>query len=477
MSESSPRILPVILSGGAGTRLWPVSRRQKPKQFLNLVTDDPLIVDTARRVADPAVFLPPMFVANDEHRFMIAEAMREAGLAHGPIVLEPEARNTAAPVAAAALLAHTMPGRPLVLVLPSDHIIQQQDAFADAIDRGTKACSHGFLTIFGISPDRPDTGYGYIRSGGSLDGAADVDIVERFTEKPSPDAAQAMLDEGGWSWNSGMFMFHPDDALAAFDAHAPETLASCRQSVADATEDLDFLRLAPAPWSAITPQPFDIAVMEKTDKAAVVRADMGWSDIGTWDALAAASTPDADGNVTSGETVAIDARNSFLHSQGPLIAALGVDGLTVVATDDAVMVAPQSRAQDVRKLVDALSTGGHAQLDGSAIGYRPWGYYEEIDGGPGFKVKRLVVNPGQTLSRQMHHRRAEHWVVVSGTATVLRGDEEMTVRENESIYIPVETVHRLENKGETPLQVIEVQTGDYLEEDDIVRFDDVYGRV
>ncbi len=477
MTDHNVKILPVILSGGAGTRLWPVSRRQKPKQFLRMVTDEPLIVDTARRTEDSARFLPPVFVANDEHRFMIAEAMREAGMPHGPIVLEPEAKNTAAPVAAAALLAQRTHTDQLVLVLPSDHVIQDLNAFDSALDRGVDAAMAGYLTVFGIEPNRPDTGYGYIQSGNPLVSDGVANVVATFTEKPTLSRAEEMLAAGGWSWNSGMFLFRASDAIAAFDAYQPSLLAACRKSVAEAAADLDFLRLDPTAWSAIDPQPFDTAIMERTDKAAVVPVDMGWNDIGTWDALAEIGDKDATGNVTSSNTVAVDIKGSQLHSQGPLIAALGIENLTVVATSDAILVMPNDRAQDVRLLVEKMGDEGRDELDGSAIGYRPWGYYEEIDSGPGFKVKRLVVNPGQTLSRQMHHRRAEHWVVVSGTAHVLRGDEELVIEQNQSIYIPVETIHRLANHGDLPLQVIEVQTGDYLEEDDIVRFDDVYGRV
>ena len=475
MADDGKKILPVILSGGAGTRLWPISRQQKPKQFLRLVTDAPLIVDTARRVAAHDRFLPPVFVANDEHRFMIAEAMREADLPHGPIVLEPAAKNTAAPVAAAALLATQHDPDQLVLILPSDHVIKDLDAFIAALDQGKQAALDGYLTVFGTTPDRPDTGYGYIQSGEAL--ASGARSVNQFSEKPTAERASEMLSEGGWSWNSGMFLFRASDAIAAFETYQPTILRACRDSVDQAAADLDFLRLASEPWASIAAQPFDKAIMEHTERAAVIATDMGWSDIGTWDALAEVGTKDASGNVLSDHAVAVDVRNSLVHSQGTLVAVLGLDDVAVVATDDAVLVAPMARAQDVRLLVDELAASGRYELAGSAVGYRPWGHYEEIDSGPGFKVKRLVVNPGQTLSRQMHHRRAEHWVVVTGTAHVLRGDEELIIEQNQSIYIPVETVHRLSNQGDVPLQVIEVQTGDYLEEDDIVRFDDVYGRV
>lgn len=474
----SDKILPVILSGGAGTRLWPVSRRHRPKQFLPIVSDDPLIVDTARRVADAAKFAAPMFVANDEHRFMIAQAMRDADLDCGTIVLEPEGRNTAASVCAAALIAAADGGAdPTLLVLPSDHLIADVHAFDAVIAKGARAAADGFLTVFGIRPTAPETGYGYIRAGKDIDTADGVMHVEAFVEKPSRDRAEMLLSEGGWTWNSGMFLLGAQAVIAAFEKHAPDILSACRAAVDGAGRDLDFLRLDKDAWASIPAQPFDKAIMEKTDRAAVVAAEMGWSDIGTWSALAEIGTKDDDGNVTRGTVVTVDTADSLAVSDGPLIALLGVEDLAVVATNDAVLVLPKDRAQDVKRMVDALIAEGRAELDGSAVVYRPWGHYEDIDAGPGFRAKRLVVDPGQKLSKQMHNHRAEHWVVVSGTASVLKGEEELTVRENESVYIPVGTIHSLANKGTEPLKVIEVQTGDYLEEDDIVRFEDVYGRV
>ena len=474
--SADERILPVILSGGAGTRLWPVSRRHRPKQFLPIVSDDPLIIDTARRVGDPARYLPPLFVANDEHRFMIAQAMRDADLTCGPIALEPEGRNTAASICAAALIAHGNGSGPLMLVLPSDHLITDLTAFEDVVAVGAKAATEGFLTVFGIQPTAPETGYGYIKSGSEIAAASGTSHVDTFVEKPDRAKAETLLAEGGWTWNSGMFLMRASATIDAFKEHAPEILKACEQSVEAAQRDLDFLRLSAETWENAPAMPFDKAIMEKTAHAAVVPADMGWSDIGTWSALADVGSKDSHGNVAKGAVVTLDSTNSLAVSDGPLIAMLGVQDLVVVATDDAVLVLPKDRAQDVKSLVDALTAEGRSELEGSAVVYRPWGHYEDIDAAPGFRAKRLVVDPGQKLSKQLHNRRAEHWVVVAGTATVLRGEDELTVHENESIYIPVGTVHSLANKGSEPLKVIEVQTGDYLEEDDIVRFEDLYGR-
>jgi mannose-1-phosphate guanylyltransferase/mannose-1-phosphate guanylyltransferase/mannose-6-phosphate isomerase len=472
-----PKIHPVILSGGAGTRLWPLSRELFPKQLLPLAGPDSLLQDTALR-AQGEGFAAPVIVCNAEHRFAIAEQLRQAGIAPAALLLEPIGRNTAAAVAAAAahLAAAGAADEDCLLVLPSDHVVTARDAFLAAVARAAAAAARGHLVTFGISPSGPETGYGYIRQGTALDGLTGAFAVERFVEKPDIATAKRYLAEGGWSWNSGMFLFPLGALRAELAAHAPEVAAAAGRAVALAVRDLDFVRLDRDAFAAAPSISVDYALMEKTGKAAVVPADLGWSDVGSWSALWEIGRRDADGNVALGDVLAERTRNSYLRSEHRLLATVGIEDTIVVALKDAVLVAARDEAQHVKAIVDRLKQAGRGEASAHPRVYRPWGSYETIDLGPRFQVKRIIVNPGQRISLQTHARRAEHWVCVQGVARVTRGEDTLTLRENMSTYIPVGCVHRLENPGDEPAHVIEVQSGDYLGEDDIVRIEDSYGR-
>lgn len=469
------RIHPVILSGGSGTRLWPLSRLAYPKQLLSLVGERTMLQETALRVAEPQRFAPPLVVCNEEHRFIVAEQLRAAGLEPAAILLEPVGRNTAPAVAAAALTLLEREADPLMLVLPSDHVVQKVAPFRAAVDAAAQLAAKGALVTFGIKPEGPETGYGYIRRGAALD-APDAFAVEAFVEKPDRARAEAFLADGGYDWNSGMFVLGAKaflDELAAFE---PKVVEAAKQALAQAKSDLSFVRLDKAAFEASPSISIDNAVMERTRKAAVVACDIGWSDVGAWSALWAIGQRDGDGNVTQGDVLTRDVSGSYLRADGRLIAALGLKDVIVVDTADAVLVAAKDRVQDVKELVAALQAKGREELIHHRRVYRPWGWYESIDAGDRFQVKHICVKPGAALSLQMHHHRAEHWVVVRGTAKVTRGDEVVLLHENESTYIPLGTRHRLENPGKIPLELVEVQSGAYLGEDDIVRFDDQYGR-
>jgi mannose-1-phosphate guanylyltransferase / mannose-6-phosphate isomerase len=465
-------IVPVILSGGAGTRLWPLSRELYPKQLLALAGPKSMIAETALRVAGEP-FGAPIVVCNDEHRFIIAEQLREIGIVPRAIVLEPVGRNTAAAAAAAAALLD--PGETMML-LPSDHVVRDVAAFAAAVATAVATVAQGRLVTFGIDPDQPETGYGYIKRGAALAHPPGAFAVARFVEKPDLATAKAYLAEGGWAWNSGMFLFAADVFLAELARYEPAIAEHAAAAAKAAVRDLEFVRLDKTAFAQAPAKSIDYAVMERTDRSAVVPAKLGWSDVGAWNALWDLGPRDGDGNVLLGDVAVADTQNSYLRSEHRLLAAVGVQDLVVVATRDVVMVADRSCAQDVKKIVDRLKAAGRSEVASHVVVHRPWGSYQAIDQGPRFQVKRLSVKPGAKISLQKHAHRAEHWVVVSGVARVTRDAETVDLQENMSTYIPVGCVHRLENPGTEMLHIIEVQSGGYLGEDDIVRFDDSYGR-
>ena len=476
-SPSRRKIHPVVLSGGAGVRLWPMSRERFPKQLLNLTSDRSMIQETVRRVSDPERFTAPLVICNEEHRFVIAELLRHGGTGPAGIVLEPVGRNTAAAVAVAALRISALEPEALMLVLPADHLIRDEPAFMAVVERAAAAAAAGHLVTFGIVPTAPETGYGYIRRGAALPGADGVFRVAAFVEKPSRERAQAYIDGGDHFWNSGMFLFPAAKVLAELERFEPLVLAACRAALSGAASDLDFCRLEPAAFATAPSTSIDYAVMERTDSAVVVPADIGWTDVGAWSALWEIGAKDASGNVEIGDVLSRDSRNCYIRSEGVLTAAVGVEDTVIVVTDDAVMVAARDKVGEIKGLVEELKRRGRDEPVNHRKVHRPWGFYQGLHTGDRFQVKRLTVNPGAKLSLQLHYHRAEHWIVVNGTALVTRGDEQVLLRENESMFIPLGTPHRLENPGRVPLNLIEVQSGAYLGEDDIVRLGDTYGRV
>jgi len=465
-----PKLQPVLLSGGSGTRLWPLSREAYPKQFLALAGDDTMLQATWRRVADLAD-AAPIVVAGEEHRFLVAEQLRQVGAPTPAILLEPMGRNTAPAIAAAAMQALRGGDDPLLLVLPSDHVVGDADAFRAAVRKAMPAAERGALVTFGIVPDAPETGFGYIQA----EQGDGVQRVLRFVEKPDAVTAQTYLDAGGYYWNSGMFLLRASRYLDELQRFRPDIVAAVRAAFDAAARDGDFIRLDKAAFAACPGDSIDYAVMEKTDAAMVLPVDIGWNDVGSWSALWDVSEQDGDGNAHHGDVIAIDSRNSYAYARR-LVALVGVEDLVVVETDDAVLVARKDRVQQVKDVVAQLKAGQRTQAALHREVHRPWGSYDSIDMAEGFQVKRIKVKPGARLSLQSHTRRAEHWIVVRGTARVTRDNDVFELFANQSTYIPIGAKHRLENPGTEMLELIEVQSGDYLGEDDIVRYDDAYGR-
>jgi mannose-1-phosphate guanylyltransferase / mannose-6-phosphate isomerase len=471
------QIVPVILSGGTGTRLWPVSREAYPKQFWPLAAARTMLQETAARARADG-FAPPMVVCGEAHRFLVAEQLREAGLADAKIVLEPAARNSAAAIAAAAVLAEATPDA-VLWIMAADAAIANTGALLAALQAAASAARAGRIATFGIRPTRAETGYGYIETGAALPGTASgghqaLDVA-RFLEKPDAATAAAFVSGGRHLWNSGMFVATAATLLAELAAHAPAVLAAARDAVAKGTQDLGFVRLG-AGFLQAPSISIDHAVMEKTALAAVVPCDPGWSDVGAWDSLWDISPKDAAGNATSGPVALLDAKNCLVRSEGILAAVVGLEDVVLVVTDDAVLACHRDRAQQVKQLVERMKAEGRKEATEHRKVYRPWGSYEGVAHGTRFQVKRITVLPGAKLSLQKHFHRAEHWVVVAGTAIVERDKERILLRENESVYLPLGCVHRMENPGMIPLTIIEVQSGPYLGEDDIVRIEDTYGR-
>lgn len=475
MIETKNLIVPVLLCGGTGSRLWPLSRETYPKQFLKMAGDATLFQQTLARVSDRSVFGRPIVVANNEHRFIAAEQLRDRGVMDAIVIVEPVGRNTAPAAAVAAMHALEQDANAIICIMPADHVISDGDALVAAMQAGLPTARSGRIVLFGIEPETPATGYGYIRKGEIIVDA--VSHVASFVEKPDLATAAHYLADGRYFWNSGIFLVSARQLLAEIERHAPAVHAAAGAALAGGERDLDFLRLGKAEFGGSPAISLDHAVMEQTDKAAMVSLRCGWTDLGAWSALWDLGPQDADGNVTSGAALSHGSRNCYLRGEGPLVAAVGVDDLVVVATDDVVLVTRKDRDQEVKNLVERLRAEGRTAAYAARRVHRPWGSYESIQQGHRYQVKRITVNPGAKLSLQKHFHRAEHWIVVNGTALVTRDDETVLLRENESIYLPLGAVHRLENPGKLTLNLIEVQSGAYLEEDDIVRLDDVYQRV
>ena len=479
MNDAGPRkalIHPVVLSGGSGSRLWPLSREHYPKQLLPLIGDHTMIQDTALRVAGDSRFADPIVVCGHEHRFLIAQQLQEVGLKPGAIVLEPFGRDTAAAAAVAAIVVADKQPDGLVLLMPADHRIADPSGFKEAVNSAAEAALAGAIVTFGVVPKRPETGYGYIKRGDALPDHASVYAVDAFVEKPQREAAERMVAGGKHLWNSGMFLFAASTLISELEIHTPDILSACRNAVSSGSVDLDFFRLDPSAFAKSPATSLDYAVMERTERAAVLPVDIGWTDVGSWTVLWELAEQDEAGNAAIGNVMLQGTRNTYARSEGLLTAVIGLDDLLVVTVDDAVLVCAKDRAQDVKAIVERLKAEHRPEARTHARVYRPWGFYQSLHMGDRFQVKRLTVNPGARLSLQQHYHRAEHWVVVNGTALVTRDGEDVLVRENESIYLPLGTVHRVSNPGRVPLNLIEVQSGAYLGEDDIVRFEDDYAR-
>lgn len=474
MSEKRPSILtPVIMAGGTGSRLWPLSRELRPKQFLSFSDEGTMLQQTLARLAGLEQ-QSPIVICNEEHRFLVAEQLRQIGDEGGRILLEPIGRNTAPAIALAAIAATQQGEDPLLLVLAADHLIQDIEPFHQAIAEAIPLAEQGYLTTFGVVPTHAETGYGYIHQGQKL---AQGFMVKSFVEKPDTDTAATYLASGEYLWNSGMFLFKASRYLEELGQHQPVMLEACRAAMANTADDLDFTRLDAKAFACCPEDSVDYAVMEKTDHAAVIPLEARWSDIGSWSSLWDVSDKCESGNSCRGDVMHEDTRNTLVRAESRLVATVGIEDLVVVETKDAVLVAHKDKAQDVKKIVKRLKSERRPEYENHREVYRPWGIYDSVDNGQRYQVKRITVNPGAKLSVQMHHHRAEHWVVVSGTAKVTNGEKTYLVTENESTFIPVGQVHALENPGVLPLELIEIQSGSYLGEDDIVRLKDNYGRV
>jgi mannose-1-phosphate guanylyltransferase/mannose-1-phosphate guanylyltransferase/mannose-6-phosphate isomerase len=474
--DANPPVIPVILAGGAGNRLWPLSRQEYPKQLIALVGDRSLIQETAVRFKDPARFAAPLVIANEAIRFIVAEQLRAVGIKPMALVLEPIGRGTAPAVAVAAILASETHPDAIIMVAPSDHAILDLPALQAAIATATTAAGRDFLVTFSILPSRPETGFGYVERGAALPDLAGAFRVASFVEKPPAARAAEMVKGGRHFWNSGMFMFGARRFLTELERYAPEILAAANAALAGHSRDLDFLRLDPEAFARSPADSIDYAVMERTERAATVPLDAGWSDVGAWSELWAISERDSEGNVRRGDVIIEQARNCLVVSDRQLTALVGVDNLAVVVTEDAVLVADLGKAQEVKRLVERMKEAGRGEVVSHKLVYRPWGYYQGLHDGVGFQVKRLTVKPGGRLSLQKHFKRSEHWTVVEGVAQVTRDHEVFLLNANESTYIPLGAAHRLENPGTEQMTLIEVQCGSYLGEDDIIRLDDAYGR-
>ena len=480
-ADKMNKVYPVILCGGSGTRLWPLSRKSYPKQFVPLIGETSLLQQCAQRLRGPgdAPFAEPLILTNEAFRFVVPEQLMTVGIDPGPILIEPDGRNTAPAVLAAALHLSSVDPEATMLVAASDHVIPDTAAFHDAVAEGCRTISQrGDLVTFGITPDRPETGYGYLKLRHAPDESGSAVPLDRFVEKPDLENAKAMMAEGSYLWNSGIFLFAVRDILHAFEQHAPDLLPPVRAAVSQAKADLGFLRLDAEAWTDVKDISIDYAVMEKAHNLSVVPYAAGWSDVGSWSAVQELGNPDANGVATAGEVTAIDCRNVLVRSESPAqeVVAMGLENVITVAMPDAVLVASMDRAQDVKQAVAALKSKGAKQAESLPVDHRPWGWFESLVVGERFQVKRIHVHPGASLSLQSHHHRAEHWIVVEGTAEVTIDDKVQLVSENQSVYVPLGAVHRMVNPGKVPMVLIEVQTGTYLGEDDIIRYEDIYAR-
>ena len=469
------KITPVILSGGSGTRLWPLSRKQYPKQYLPLAGDNTMLQETILRLNGLDNLTDSIIICNADHRFLVAEQCQQIGIKNPTILLEPVGRNTAPAIAAAVLQSLKGSDDSTLLVLSADHVIQDIDAFHKAINIASQQAQSGKLVTFGIVPTDANTGYGYIRSSKESDNG--VHRVEEFVEKPNLKTAEFYLEQGSYLWNSGMFMFQARAFIEELSTHAPNIVILVNNAVNNAVQDLDFIRLDRQAFESSPSDSIDYALMEKSDNVVVVPLDAQWNDIGSWSALHDIGTKDTNGNVIKGDVITQDTTNTYINANHHMVATIGVDNLIIVDTPDATFIATQDKAQEVKSIVESLQAKGRDEGVMHRKVFRPWGWYDSIESDKHFQVKRLHVNPGAKLSLQMHHKRAEHWVVVSGTATAINGEEVLTLKEGDSTYIPIGTTHGLENKTNEQLEIIEVQSGTYLGEDDIVRFEDIYGRV